>query len=74
MALLEAKRRENAQTRRRRGRWLNMMAYFLGESGGGRTLDEGPRGIRVRSDPSECKIGAELPREGEIRPGTGWGP
>ncbi|HIF39938.1 MAG TPA: hypothetical protein EYQ74_02410 [Planctomycetes bacterium] len=63
LALSAANTRENARARRRRGRWLNMMAFFLGGPWG-RTVERVPRRVRVRSDPAVRKIGAELAREG----------
>ncbi len=68
LALSAVNARENARARRRRGRWLNMRAFFLGESVGadnGGDAAEGPRGFGPCRSQDWCRTGrreANLPQ------------
>jgi len=67
-----ANTRENARARRRRGRWLNMVAFFLGESVGadsGEGAAEGPREIGPCSSQDWCRTGAREANLLQTRPG-----
>jgi hypothetical protein len=73
LALSAVNARENARARRRRGRWLNMRAFFLGESVGvdnGEDAAEGPREFRPCRLQDRCPTGRREANLPKIRPGV----
>ena len=73
LALSALTTRDNARARRRRGRWLNMLAFFLGGSVGadiGEGAAGGPREIGPCRSQDWCRTGLRAANLSQTRSGT----